>query len=85
MVSDSTNEYIFNFKPCTGKTENGDPYVLRTIQEEKELCSAHVKDPANLKVVYTNRYYTSPLLADVLLGMDIVKTGRLMPSRKEML
>jgi hypothetical protein len=47
-----------------------------------------MKDPANQTSgyhVYTDRYYTSPQLADELLNMNMVTTGTVMSSRKEML
>jgi hypothetical protein len=46
-----------------------------------------VKDPTNPPSgyhVYTDRYYTSPQLADELLGMNMVTTGTVMPFRKQM-
>jgi hypothetical protein len=87
VLSDSTNGYIYNFKLYTGKTENGNPDLLKTTQVVKELCSALIKDPSNPPSgyhVYTDRYYTSPQLGDELLGMNMVTTGTVMPSRKEM-
>jgi hypothetical protein len=60
---------------------------LKTTQAVKELCSALVKDPTNPTFGYavcTDKYYTSPQLADELLGMNMVTTGTVMPSRKEM-
>jgi hypothetical protein len=81
------DRYIYNFKPYTGRTENGNPDLLKTTQVAKELCSALVKDPTNPPSgyrVYTERHYTSPQLADELLVMNMVPTGTVMPSRKEM-
>jgi hypothetical protein len=78
---------IYIFKLYTGKTENGKSDLLKTTQVEKELCSALVKDPTNPPFgyhVYTDRYYTSAQLADELLGMNMVTTDTVMPSRKEM-
>jgi hypothetical protein len=46
-----------------------------------------VKDPTNPPSgyhVYTSRDYTSPKLAEELLGLNVVTTGIVMPSRKEM-
>jgi hypothetical protein len=79
--------YIFiTSKPHTGKAENGNPYLLKTLQVVTELCSAFVKDPANPPSGYhvcTDRYHTLPQLADELLGMNILTIGTVMPSRKE--
>jgi hypothetical protein len=78
---------IYNFKPYTGKTESRNPDLLKTTQVVKELCSALVKDPTNPPSgyhVYIDRYYTSPQLTDELLDMNLVTTGTVMPSRKEM-
>jgi hypothetical protein len=44
VLSDNDNSYMFNFKPCTGKTENLDPVFLKTTQVIKELCSSLIKD-----------------------------------------
>jgi hypothetical protein len=87
VLSDSTNGYIYNFKPYTGKTENVNSDLLKTTQVVTELSSALVKDPVNPSSgyhVYTDRYYTSTQLADELLRMNMVTTGTVMPSRKEM-
>jgi hypothetical protein len=87
VLSDITNGYIYNFKPYTGKTENGNSDLLKTTQVVTELCSTFVKDPVNPLSgyrVYTNRHYTSPQLARELLSMNVVTTGTVMPSRKEM-
>jgi hypothetical protein len=57
------------------------------MQVVTEVCSALVKDPANPPSGYhisTVRYYTSPKLVDELLGMNMLTTGIVMPSRKEM-
>jgi hypothetical protein len=77
----------FGMKMYTGKSDNGNLDLLKTTQVVKELCSSLVKDPTNQTSgyrVYTDRYYTSAQLADELLGMDMVTTGTVMPSRKEM-
>jgi hypothetical protein len=78
---------ICNFKTYTSKTETGNPDILKTTQAVKELCSAFMKDPAMPPPgyhVYANRYYTSSQLVEELLGMNIVTTGTVMQSRKEM-
>jgi hypothetical protein len=61
VLSDSTNEYICNCKQYTGKTENGNPDLLKTTQAVTELRSTLVKDLANPPSgyhVYTDKYYT---------------------------
>jgi hypothetical protein len=45
-----------------------------------------VKDPTSPPSgyqVFTSKYYTSPQLADELLGMNMVTTGTVMPSRRK--
>jgi hypothetical protein len=32
VLSHNTNGYIYNFKPYTGKTENGNPDLVKTTQ-----------------------------------------------------
>jgi hypothetical protein len=78
----------YKFKPYTGQTENENPDLLKATPVLKELCSALVNDPTNQSFgyyIYTDRYHTSPQLADKLLGLNIVTTGHpeILKERKE--
>lgn len=85
VLSDSTNGYIYNFHPYTGKGTVEQTDILKTTQIVKNLCSSLIKDSMNPPTgyhVYTDRYYTSPELADELQKMSMITTGTVMTNRK---
>lgn len=86
VLSDSKNGYIFDFLPYTGKQVLiPDSDLLKTTQIVTYLCSSLIKDPDNSPTgthVFTDRYYSSPELADELFKMNFVTTGTVMQNRK---
>lgn len=86
VVSDSTNGYIYDFIPYFG-SEDLIPgtNLLKTTQIVKVLSESVVfKDPHNPAKgvhVYTDRYYTSPELADELMKIGCYLTGTVMTNR----
>lgn len=89
VVSDCYNGYIYDFMPYFGKQDIiPGSNLLKTTQIVKKLCtSVSLKNPLIPVTgihVYTDRYYTSPELANELLAQNIYLTGTVMPTRKEM-
>jgi hypothetical protein len=85
-LSDSSNGYLYNFQPYIGKTQNQSD-LLKTTQTVKELSSSLIRDNRNPPQgfhIYTDRYYTSPELADQLWEMKMFTTGTVMGNRKNM-
>lgn len=86
VLSDSSNGYIYDFIPYFGKEDLiADSPLLKTTQIVKLLTqSVILKDPAHPTTglhVYTDRYYTSPELANELLDMKCYMTGTVMTHR----
>ncbi|XP_054259947.1 piggyBac transposable element-derived protein 4-like [Macrosteles quadrilineatus] len=86
VVSDSKSGYLYDFIPYYGKeTLIPDTTLLKTTQIVKVLAqSVAMKDPVSPATglhVYTDRYYTSPEIAEELLGMGCFLTGTVMPNR----
>lgn len=86
VVSDSKNGYLFDFLPYYGQeTLIQNTNLLKTTQIVKVLTQSVVmKDPlspAKGLHVYTDRYYTSPQLAEELLKIDCLLTGTVMTNR----
>lgn len=86
VLADSSNGYIFSFKLYLGKTSSSDSVsLLKTTKVVKELCQT-INDrklqPSLWHHVYTDRYYTSPELANELKSMNFLLTGTVMTNRK---
>lgn len=86
VASDSKNGYIYDFLPYFGQeTLIPNTNLLKTTQIVKVLSESVVmKDPANPVTgihIYTDRYYTSPELANELLKIGCYLTGTVMTNR----
>jgi hypothetical protein len=60
---------------------------LKTTQIVMNPCSSLIKDTVNPPIgyhIYTDRYNTSPQLADVLLKMNMITTSTVMANRRAM-
>jgi hypothetical protein len=76
----------YNFQPYMGKTQNQSD-LLKTTQIVKELSLSFIRDNRNPPQgfhIYTDRYYTSPELADELWKMKLFATGTVMGNRTNM-
>lgn len=86
VVSDSSNGYIYDFIPYFGSEDLiPNTNLLKTTQIVKVLSQSVVmKNPDNPVKgvhVYTDRYYTSPELAEELLKIGCYLTGTVMTNR----
>lgn len=86
VLSDCANGYIYDMIPYYGKQSIiPNSSLLKTTQIVKTMCQSVVmKDsinPTSGLHVYTDRYYTSPELADELLKIGCNLTGTVMPTR----
>lgn len=89
VVSDSENGYVYDYIPYYGSGNIiPDTSLLKTTQVVKVLSESVVlKDPqvpATGLHVYTDRYYTSPELANELLKIGCYLTGTVMTNRTGM-
>ncbi len=86
VLADSSNGYIFSFKLYLGKTTtNENSALLKTTKVVKDLCQTindRKMQPSVWHHVYTDRYYTSPELANELKAMNFLLTGTVMTNRK---
>jgi hypothetical protein len=69
-----------NFKPYTGKTENGNPDLVKTTQIVRVVLCSQKTLRIHLVVAMSILTGTTPHQ----LGMNMMTTGTVMPSRKEM-
>lgn len=89
VISDSKNGYLYDFIPYFGGGSIiSNSNLLKTTQIVKTLTESVVlKDPVNPTNglhVFTDRYYTSPELAEELLKLGCFLTGTVMTNRTGM-
>jgi hypothetical protein len=86
-LCDSENGYVFFYIPCYGKTRTESlirpdlPFTSQIVIHLAQVLQVHTSGSGYH--IYTDRFYTSPQLAQELHEMKIHITGTVMASRKD--
>ncbi|KAH8033722.1 hypothetical protein HPB51_015711 [Rhipicephalus microplus] len=87
-LADYQTGYISAFEPCYGSTTTDSlscPELPFTCQIVLQLLQKVQQDtPGSGYYLRTDRFYTSPMLAEEIIRQKILLTGPVMPNRKQM-